>query len=382
MIKKRFFLLFLFIFLISLLIPRNTHAIIDPLSTPNNKVGVHILFPSELEGAAKLVNSSGGDWGYVTIPIQAGDKDLDKWQEFMDNARRLHIIPIIRLSTEGDYFTTNVWRKPNLADILDFANFLDSLEWPILNRYVVVFNEPNRADEWGGEANSSEYANILSYAAEAFKSKNDNFFIISAGLDNASENNEYTFMQDMYSATLKVFNQIDGIASHSYPNPGFEQPPWVLTRKSISSFTYEKRLAELLSDKELPVFITETGWSSDKISKTKIGNYFTEAFDSVWSSDNVVAVTPFLFNAGAGPFAQFSLIDKNGEKNDIYNAIKNIPKVKGNPKLFPPKNTNEPNLKDMILPTKDFTNYKEFDNSAVKNKVDTAVELIRWILRI
>ncbi len=130
------------------------------------------------------------------------------------------------------------------------------------------------------------------------------------------------------------------------------------------------------------MFITETGWSSDKISKTKIGNYFTEAFDSVWSSDNVVAVTPFLFNAGAGPFAQFSLIDKNGEKNDIYNAIKNIPKVKGNPKLFPPKNTNEPNLKDMILPTKDFTNYKEFDNSAVKNKVDTAVELIRWILRI
>lgn len=380
---KFLFIIFAFLFCLSSFIsPHKTQAIVDPLFSDNNKFGVHILFPSELSDAAKLVNSSGGDWGYVTIPIQAGDKDLDKWQEFMDNARRLHIIPIIRLSTEGDYFTTNVWRKPNLADALDFANFLNSLEWPIVNRYIVVFNETNRADEWGGEANASEYAHILSYTVETFKSKDDDFFIISAGLDNASENNEYTFMREMHMAVPKVFNQVDAIGSHSYPNPGFEQPPWVLTTKSISSFIYEKRLAELLANKKLPVYITETGWSSDKISKTKIGNYFTEAFDSVWSSDNAVAVTPFLFNAGAGPFAQFSLIDKNGEKNDIYNAIKDIPKVKGDPKLSHQKNADEPNLNDTILPLKDFSNFKEFDNSVVKNKVNTAVELVRWILRV
>lgn len=381
MMKRLTIFVFLLLSLINFLLPK-AYAIEDPKATQNNKVGVHILFSSELEEAAKLVNSSGGDWGYVTIPIQAGDKDLDKWQEFMDNARRLHIIPIIRLSTEGDYFTTNVWRKPNLADVLDFANFLNSLEWSIINRYVVIFNEPNRSDEWGGEISASEYAHILSYAVETFKSKDSDFFIISAGLDNASENNEYTFMREMHMAVPKVFSQVDAIGSHSYPNPGFEQPPWVLTTKSISSFIYEKRLAELLYNKKLPVFITETGWSSDKISKTKIGNYFTEAFDSVWSSDSVVAVTPFLFNAGAGPFAQFSLIDKNGEKNDIYNAIKDIPKVKGDPKLSNPNNADEPNLNDTILPLKDFSNFKEFDNSSVKNKVDTAVEFVRWILRV
>jgi len=381
MMKRLTIFVFLLLSLINFLLPK-VYAIEDPKSVPNNKFGVHILFPSELEEAAKLVNSSGGDWGYVTIPIQAGDKDLDKWQEFMDNARRLHIIPIIRLSTEGDYFTTNVWRKPNLSDVLDFANFLNSLEWPIVNRYVVIFNEPNRSDEWGGEANASEYSQILSYAVETFKSKNNDFFIISAGLDNASENNEYTFMREMHMAVPEVFREVDAIGSHSYPNPGFEQPPWVLTTKSISSFIYEKRLAELLANKKLTVFITETGWSSDKISKTKIGNYFAEAFDSVWAGDNIVAVTPFLFNAGAGPFAQFSLIDKNGEKNDIYNAIKDIPKVKGDPKLSNPKNANEPNLNDTILPLKDFSNFKEFDNSAVKNKVDTAVEFVRWILRV
>lgn len=361
---------------------RNAHAIADPLSVPNNKIGIHILFDSELAEASRLVNSNGGDWGYVTIPIQAGDKNLEKWQRFMDAAREYHIIPIIRLATENYYFDTTVWRKPNFADVLDFANFLNSLDWPIINRYVIIFNEPNRADEWGGEPSPYEYANILSYAVDTFESKSKDFFIISGGLDNASENNEYTFMQEMYSAVPKVFNKVDAIGSHSYPNPGFEQPPWVLTKKSISSFIYEKRLAELLGDKKLPVFITETGWSSDRISRSQIGRYFTEAFDSVWTSDDVVAVTPFLFNAGTEPFAQFSLINNNGEKNEIYNAIKDIPKTLGNPKLAKAKTMDQDHLNNEALPTKNFTNYKKFDNSAVKNKVSAAVELIRWILRI
>ena len=45
----------------------------------------------------------------------------------MDESKKLHIIPILRLATEGDYFDKISWRKPKYEDILDFANFLDSL---------------------------------------------------------------------------------------------------------------------------------------------------------------------------------------------------------------------------------------------------------------
>src|SRR5437899_511269 len=62
----------------------------DPLAVPNNKFGIHILFQHELTQAAKLVNTNGGDWGYVIIPIQAGDRDIVKWQSFMDEAKLLH----------------------------------------------------------------------------------------------------------------------------------------------------------------------------------------------------------------------------------------------------------------------------------------------------
>ncbi len=312
----------------------------DPTSLPNNKVGIHILFPSELSQAATLVNSNGGDFGYVTIPIQSGDKDILKWQKFMDDAKSLHIIPIIRLATEGDYFNTKVWRKPTFADVLDFSNFLDSINWPTKNRYIVVYNEVNRGDEWGGTPNANEYAQILSYAVAVFKSKNPDFFLISAGMDNASANtndavNEYDFFAQMNQAIPGIFNQVDGLSSHSYPNPGFSQPATADTRESITSFKYEKAFISQFTAKNLPTFITETGWSKDVLPQSVITKYFQTAFTSVWNDNNVIAVTPFLLSAGGGPFAQFSFLNPDGSGNEIYQAIHNLSKVKGLPTLTP-----------------------------------------------
>src|SRR5581483_2883827 len=110
---KKVLALFVCIFALFLATVSPAFAIEDPFSHPNNKIGIHILFPSELSNAAKLVNSNGGQWGYVLIPVQSGDKDLQKWQKFMDDCKTLHLIPIIRLATEGDYFNTTVWRKPD-----------------------------------------------------------------------------------------------------------------------------------------------------------------------------------------------------------------------------------------------------------------------------
>lgn len=333
---------FIFIFLLSILfLPQPAFAIVDPLSIPNNKFGIHILFDNELQDAANLINTNGGDWGYVTIPIQSGDRDLEKWQKFMNEAKRLHIIPIIRLATHGDYFNKDSWRKPNEEDILDFANFLNSLDWPIENRYIIVFNEVNRGDEWGGEANPGEYALLLDYAVTAFKSLNSNFFIISSGMDNAAANgnnavNQYTYMREMNDASPGVFERIDGLASHSYPNPAFSQPPTVHTPMSITSFKFEQSLAEELNGKKLPIFITETGWVNTGIPEEKLADYYKSAYSNVWSDPSVVAVTPFLLRAGTGAFKPFSFLREDGNKTKQYDAIKDLSKVKGQPHIALP----------------------------------------------
>ncbi len=319
----------------------SSFAIYNPLARANNYHGIHILFPSELQQAASLVNSKEGEWGYVTIPIQAGDKDLKKWQDFMDAAKKLKLIPIIRLSTEGDYFNTATWRIPTDADVLDFANFLNSLDWPLQNRYVIIFNEMNRFDEWGGESPSPEaYADILDYAIDAFKSKSTDFYIIMGGLDNASPNDGVKYLDNLVylRRILKhnpaLFNKLDGFASHSYPNPDFSRAPSSTAIEGVATYKYEYEIINSATSHEIPAFITETGWNSTKLGDETVAKYYKETYDTIWGKDidKIVAITPFLLNSQGGQFDTFSFI-KNGKETQYFTVAKDEKKVKGEPLL-------------------------------------------------
>ena len=90
---------------------RQTYAIVDPLNAVNNPFGIHILDENDLEDAAKLVNSSGGDWGYVTLVIRKDERNPKRWQEVFDRMRNLHLIPIVRIATRQ---MDDGWEKPNL----------------------------------------------------------------------------------------------------------------------------------------------------------------------------------------------------------------------------------------------------------------------------
>ena len=382
---KRYLLIIIFLIL-PWLTPPQVFAIEDPRTLPNNKVGIHILFPTELQKAAELVNNNGGDWGYVIIPIQAGDKDIEKWQTFMDSARQYRITPILRLATQGDYFNTHVWKKPVPSDILDFANFLNSLEWPTKNRYVVVFNEVNRGDEWGGEANASEYADLLSFAVTVFKSKHPDFFVISAGLDNAAPNkgtqyiNQYVYMRQMHAAVPGIFDQVDGIASHSYPNPAFSQPPNTTSAMGTGSFIHERQLIQEFSSKDLPVFITETGWSSETLSDETRANYLKQAFETIWNDKNVIAVTPFLLQGMGGPFQKFSFLNADHSPTKQFQHLQGMRKIKGSPTLTVKVLAATTVKVEENLPSKKFDETEKSDNKMSRTNV--FMNFLRWIFRL
>lgn len=320
-----------------LLTPKPALAAENPLAVANNKIGIHVLDTTEVQEAAKLVNNNGGDWGYVLVPIQSGDRDMTKWQHFMDECAKHHLIPIVRLATEGDYFNTQVWRKPNYNDITDFANFLDSLDWPTKNRYIIVLNEVNRGDEWGGAANPAEYAKLLSFSVSVFKAKSPDFFMINAGLDNAAPNegtkymNQYDYLRQMHAAVPGIFNQLDGISSHSYPNPGFEQAPNATSAMGVGSFIQERNLIKTMSNKNLPVFITETGWTAEKVPEDKRVAYYDQTLKTIWNDPNIVAITPFILQASSGPFEKFSFLTSSGARTKQYTYIHELAKVKGVP---------------------------------------------------
>ena len=332
-------LLAIIFFLIS---PTPALAIYDPFSVTNNRVGVHVLSPDELESAARLVNNDNqGAWGYVTVPIQASDRDREKWTKFMTKATELKIIPIIRVATIVDDVH---WLKPNDNDLIDFANFLNDLPWPTQNRYVVIFNEVNRADEFGGSVSPEAYADILTNAIDIFKRRSERFFILPSALDNAAPNGGQFMRWDSYLTRMharqpEIFNQIDGWNSHAYGNPGFSASPALSGATKADSFKSDLIFLRRFTQKKLPVFITEAGWSRQRLDDRTIAIFYNHAFYNAWADKAVVAVTPFLLFAGTEPFIQFSLLTKESRPTLAYQAIQTF------------VGTGQPRLEDYSTPS-------------------------------
>lgn len=355
-----FLLISYHLFLIS-----SSYAIVDPLSVPNNKFGIHIIQPSsdEASPAASLVNSSGGDWGYVTVLIESKNRDTSSWQKFFSELRRRHLIPIVRLATKP---LNAHWERPYEKEYEGWASFLDSLIWPTKNRYVVIYNEPNHGKEWGLEANPASYAQVLNSTIDALKAKSDDFFVLNAGFDQSAPQkppeflDEKKFLEEMDKSVPGIFNKLDGWSSHSYPNPGFSGSPSDSGRGSIRGWVWELGILKSLGvTKKLPVFITETGWKHmegikpDKTLPTsdKVSEYFTNAFQNAWGSGSIVAVSPFLLNYQESPFDHFSFKKFTGERQNTkilpagrqvlgvqypefypqYQTILDLPKTSGHP---------------------------------------------------
>jgi len=344
MIKKFFifnchfaFCIFIFAFiqiLVVFLISKDVFA-----NEVNNKFGIHLAQPhlEDLKKVAELVNSNGGDWGYVTLVIQENDRDSQKWQEIFDLLRKYHLIPIIRLATMslGDN-----WKRPNSSDAYSWASFLDSLNWVVKNRYVVLFNEPNHATEWGGAVDPKDYAKVAFAFAKTLKERNPNFFVMLAGFDASAPHlppkfyDEKLFLKDLIDHQPEIFKFIDGWASHSYPNPAFSGSPYDFGRGTVRTYQWELNLLRQLGvEKELPVFITETGWERKKLSEEQVAQNFKIAFEQVWLPDEkIISVTPFVFDYQMEPFLGFSWKRKGDDGfYQQYYFVQSVPKTKGEP---------------------------------------------------
>ncbi len=311
---------------------------------PNNKFGIHLAQPhlEDIKKTAELVNGSGGDWGYITLVIQENDRNNGKWQAIFDLLREYHLIPIIRLATRAE---GENWRRPEKKDAGDWVSFLDSLNWVVKERYIVLFNEPNHGSEWGGEIGAKDYGEVSFEFAKKLKEKNKDFFVMLAGFDASAPSwppgmeDEEVFLKKIVSAKSEIFDYIDGWASHSYPNPGFIGMPWQSGRGTVKTYVWELAvLKELGVKKDLPVFVTETGWNSQKLSSETVARYFKEAYDGVWLPDSRVrAVTPFVFDYQGDPFLGFSwklpASVATSEKTFYpqYYTVQSLPKTAGEP---------------------------------------------------
>lgn len=340
MIKLLILLIFLW-----LLFPNPAAATADPLSQENNKVGIGLLSPdSEIEEAAEMVNGN-GQWGWVILVIKKSERDVDRWQKVFHKMSEKKLIPIVRIATEFD--TRGYWQKPTEEDANSWADFLSKLYWPVSNKYVQVYNEVNHANEWGGIVDPASYAIELDKFISSIKSKDQNFFILNSPLDLAvgtsgQSLDAQAFYDQMEKAVPGIFTKIDGWASHSYPNPDFSASPYKTGRLSIKGYEWEmEKVSKYLKGKNLPIFITETGWKratpyNSGLDEDSIKEYYKVAFEKIWNDSRIAAITPFIFNFTTPPFSVFSFKagDLEGRKYfDHYFTLKSLPKKEGKPHM-------------------------------------------------
>lgn len=330
--------------LLLLLLPKQVAAWYDPLTVPNNTYGMHIADFNDLAGVAGLVNTNGGDWGYITIVASDNDRDSGKWQAMFDVMRRLHLIPIVRLATHVDNAS---WVAPSKESIDKIVTFLTNLNWPTENRYVILYNEPNHSKEWGGSVDPEGYVDLLVEYSQKLKKSSEDFFVLPAGLDASAAHDGVTmdaeeFLKRMVKAKPELFEHIDGWTSHAYPNPGFSGSPYATGRGTLKTYEWELGVLRSLGlKKKLPIFITETGWQHSEgksympglLSPEAVASNFRIAFTRVWNDPGIVAVTPFLFNYQDVPFDHFSWKTLGGD--GLYpfaSELLGLSKTKGFPR--------------------------------------------------
>jgi hypothetical protein len=307
----------------------------------NNKFGIYIYAERQdfFEKAAELVNSNGGSWGYVLIPYNIKDRDSKRWQRAFDDLNRLKLIPVIQLwDVNPDKYETQTRQA---------AQFLDSFDWPIKPRYISVYNEVNDKRFWNGKIDPKRYAEVLDFTIDTFKLENKDYQIMNGAFNVSAGNTRETvdsfyYMKKMNEAIPGIFDKLDAWAAHPYPQPNFSGHPLTTGRWSIRA--YEDELNFLKNNlglkKDLPVFITETGWAhkenagTDKnfLSEETVAEYFKYAYEQIWLKDpKVRAVMPFTIKYNP-PFDHFSWVKEDYKSTyKQFDVIKSLPKIAGKP---------------------------------------------------
>lgn len=292
-----------------------------------SKMGIHILHPEEITDAKQLVRMHEEDrnWHYVTVPYTIEDiEKTSQWQKFFNEAKKNRIIPLVRLASSMD---GQGWTIPNRKNTVDQISALSQFEWPTQQKHIIIYNEVNHAKEWGGVIDPIDYARVFRFASSWAHAVDSSFVVMPAAMDLAAPNGSETmeafnYLTKMYDFDPEIFAYADAWNSHSYPNPGFAASPQRKAKNGMNGFEYELQFLAGKTEKDLQVYITETGWEENAALRRWLPAYYVYALEHIWSHDRVAAVTPFILKGSPGPFTGFSFLDTADNPTTQYRAFR------------------------------------------------------------
>ena len=291
------------------------------VETINPKMGVHTRLTDEVEKwkikrTLEMVREMGTPWivEYFPWAYYEGEKGSYDWSHpdlVVDHARRQGLTVVARLGYVPG------WARPedsafsylDVKHYTDFGDFVYAFVDHFRGRvqYVVIWNEPNLALEWGFQpVNPAEYTALLRIAYARAKEADPQVQVLAGALaptlapkGHPEGMNDLDYLQGMYDAgAADVF---DILAAHAY---GWKFPvddPPAADKVNFRRVELLRQVMVRNGDDHKPIMVTEGGWNDhprwtkgvrpyQRIAYT-IGAYELAARDWDWC----LAVAPYAF---------------------------------------------------------------------------------------
>ncbi|MFQ5611957.1 MAG: beta-galactosidase [Anaerolineae bacterium] len=249
--------------------------------TVNPKMGIHTRLTDEVEPwkirrTLEMVREMGATWIVEYFPWAyhepaSGFFDWTHSDLVIDHANRQGLTVIARLGFVPD------WARPSesASSLLppdrynDFGDFVYAFVERYRGRvdYIIIWNEPNLALEWGFQPIDPEgYTRLLSVAYRRAKEANPAVQVLGGALAPTLAPpgsdwgmNDLVYLQRMYDAGAAQV--MDGLAVHAY---GWVYPADDPPDPDVVNFRRAELLRQVMEENghsRAPIFITEGGWN-------------------------------------------------------------------------------------------------------------------------
>ena len=238
----------------------------------------------------------------------------------VEQAAKLNLKLIVRLDSEPKWASGQVY--PNDAKVImsppnnyqDFADFAYAVAARYKGRIAAyqIWNEPNLAREWGGQAPSpANYTRLLKAGFEAIKRGDEAAYVITAGMAPTTRNDKVAmpdtaFIKQMYAAGAKPYFGFLGAHGAGFKAPPELDPAEVSTNPDyynkgdvncpgpacrIYCFRHVEDLRQIMvdnGDQKKKVVVLEFGWTIDPrpdspyawhaVTEEQQADYFVRAY--------------------------------------------------------------------------------------------------------
>lgn len=316
------------------------------VATGNSKMGVHTRLTDEVEPrkikrSLEMVREMGAPWivEYFPWSYQEPLPGIYDWTHadlVVDHANRQGLRVVARLGLVPDWARPKDSATSYLAPdrYPDFGRFVHAFVQHFEGRvdYIIIWNEPNLALEWGFQPISPEdYTQLLKIAYQQAKEANPEVMVLAGALAPtlAPPSSEWgmddiVYLRRMYAAGAGDYFDILAVHAYGWVYPA-EDPP----DPQVVNFRRTELLRQVMvenGDAHKTIFITEGGWNDHPrwtraVKPSQRIQYTIQAYELAleWEWCQAMALWAFRYPWAAKSYLDyFTFVTPDFEPKPIY----------------------------------------------------------------